>query len=92
MGLTEYGDKESQFIMPGNHGTNFSMGGNQLFSSAPEGVVLFTRVGGGVPPVIVPPVEPPVIVPPVTPEGSPFTANEVKVLKALVKWMQTPQP
>src|SRR5215213_7941489 len=36
MGLSEYGDKEGQFLMPGNHGTNFVMTGNSLFSAAPD--------------------------------------------------------
>jgi Ca2+-binding RTX toxin-like protein len=35
MGLTEYGDREGQYLFPGNHGANFSMSGNSLFSAAP---------------------------------------------------------
>jgi Ca2+-binding RTX toxin-like protein len=34
MGLSEYGDKEGQFLMPGNHGSGFTMAGNTLFSAA----------------------------------------------------------
>ena len=34
MGLSEYGDKEGQFLMPGNHGSGFTMTGNSLFSAA----------------------------------------------------------
>jgi Ca2+-binding RTX toxin-like protein len=36
MGLTEYGDREGQYLFPGNHGANFSMSGNSLFSAAPD--------------------------------------------------------
>jgi hypothetical protein len=48
MGLTEYGDKETQFIMPGDHGTNFVATGNTLFSAAPEGTV---SAGGSLVPI-----------------------------------------
>jgi serralysin len=34
MGLSEYGDKEGQFLMPGDHGAGFTMAGNTLFSGA----------------------------------------------------------
>ena len=38
MGLSEYGDKEGQFVMPGDHGTGFAMTGNSLFSTAAASV------------------------------------------------------
>jgi hypothetical protein len=36
MGLSEYGDKEAQFVMPGDHGAGFVMTGNSLFSAAAD--------------------------------------------------------
>jgi hypothetical protein len=88
MGLTEYGDKQTQFIMPGNHGTNFVMDStNILFSSAPGDVVSFKKMTGPVvtPPVVTPPpvVEPP----PVTPEVT-FTPQEITFLKQWVQWIK----
>lgn len=41
MGLTEYGDKETQFLYPGDHGTAFVFSGSTLFSAAPDDVVAF---------------------------------------------------
>jgi hypothetical protein len=64
MGLTEYGDREGQYLFPGNHGANFSMSGNSLFSAAPDEIVpppLPPKPPSppAPPPVPAPPVEPP---------------------------------
>src|SRR3954471_11296281 len=48
MGLSEYGDKEAQFVMPGNHGAGFVMTGNGLFSTAADGLAF---AGGSTAPV-----------------------------------------
>lgn len=88
MGMTEYGDKQTQFLMPGNHGTNFVLDStNVLYSSAPSDTVSFKRLSVTPPVVVTPPpvvTDPPVVI---TPEVT-FTAQEVSFLKQWVQWIK----
>jgi hypothetical protein len=48
MGLSEYGDKEGQFLMPGDHGSGFVMTGNSLFSAASNSLAFGASTTGTV--------------------------------------------
>src|SRR4051794_13854770 len=81
MGLSEYGDKEAQFVMPGNHGTGFVMTGNGLFSPAADGLAF---AGGSTAPApahaapapSAPAVTPPVKAPPMPASEAPATSTQ----------------
>jgi Ca-dependent carbohydrate-binding module xylan-binding len=72
MGLTEYGDREGQYLFPGNHGANFSMSGNSLFSAAPGNLAFLGQPAA--PPAPQPPVAAPT--PPAPkPEAAPVAST-----------------
>ena len=81
MGLSEYGDKEAQFVMPGNHGTGFVMTGNSLFSAAADGLA-FAGGATATAPVLgaaapsAPAITPPVKAPPMPASEAPATPTQ----------------
>ena len=81
MGLSEYGDKEAQFVMPGNHGTGFVMTGNGLFSAAADGLA-FAGGATATAPVLgaaapsAPAITPPVKAPPMPASEAPATPTQ----------------